>query len=182
MEKFELKSKKNMYYSIFFFLVVFIYILSSYKGLNFPKEEALNHTTGVFDVKKNAKLSYHVLISSSGNSSQHIRFSCAYTPLRSGRASSCGDKKKLAPYIGKEVTIGWYKQDSFFGLGSSLPQLVTIKVENQEIRSYKRVADSIESSNSLMLRIFLPLSLLCPFFFYWLYNKQDENAKLKKSK
>ena len=97
MKVFEFKSKKNMYYAIFFFLVIFIYILSSYKGLNFPKEESLNHTTGMFDIKKNAKLSYHVLISSSGNSSQYIRFSCAYTPFRSGRASSCGDKKKLAP-------------------------------------------------------------------------------------
>ena len=146
--KFQVKNKKNMYYSIFFSLIIFIYFISSYKGLGFPIEDELQYTTGKFNIIKNAKRSYNVNISSGIDGQINTIFSCAYTPFRIGRASSCGNKSTLMPYIGEEVTVGWYKQDNYLGLGSKFPQLVTIETNNKQVRSYDQVVSSINSNNS----------------------------------
>lgn len=180
--KFQIKNKKNMYYSIFFSIIIFIYFISSYKGLGFPIESELQYTKGTFNITKNAKRSYNVIISSGTNGQVNTIFSCAYTPFRIGRASSCGNKSTLMPYIGKEVTVGWYNQDKYLSFGSKLPQLVTIETNNKQVRSYDQVVSSIDSNNSFTLYILLPASLLCPFFLYWIYGRKDKHAMINKNK
>lgn len=181
MNKFKIKSKKNMYYSIFFTALLVIYFASSYKGLGFPKESELQYTTGVFNIKKSVKLTNHVKITSTIDNQKSIVFSCAYNPFRGGRASSCGDRDMLTPYVGKEVTIGWYKQKKYLGFDSKLPQLVTIDINNKEERSYAWTANSIKGSNKFLFFIILPLSPFIPFFLYWCYGKQDRNERIAKN-
>ncbi len=66
----------------------------------------------------------------------------------------------IEPYLGKTATIGWYQQSDFLGFNNSTPQLVTLSVEGEHIKTYEKTAQQIGSHN----RIFTIFSFFAMLF------------------
>lgn len=145
-------------------------VISNYQGIGFPKEHQLNYTIGVFSIVKQPQGRNHVQLNHISGKHKTMLFTCSYSPFGNPSTSSCGDTKFLEPYVNKVVTVGWYEQPDFLGFKNDTPQLVTIEVDGQVMRSYASRAEYIEKTKKFDLYIFLPASLLSFPFFYWLFG------------
>lgn len=158
------------------FLVVLVIAVKNYIGIGFPEEDKLHYTTGIFHIKERPRATNHVLLSKNDTNNDNQLFSCSYSQFGNGQSSSCGDTKFLLPYVDQKVTIGWYKQDKLLGFENKLPQLVTIEMDNEMVRTYKRTAEKIKSSrkDSLYLPIF---GLFISIIIYRRLGKQSANSQ-----
>ena len=68
------------------------------------------------------------------------------------------------------MTVGWHEQPEFLGFRNDKPQLVTIEVDGQVMRSYASRVEYIEKTKKFDLYLFLPASILSFPFFYWLFG------------
>ena len=85
----------------------------------------------------------------------------------------CGGLKNLAPYINKEVTIGWYEVDDFLGFKNEMPQLVTIEMDGRIMRSYEHTAEKVKTVKNDTIYLFLPGAFLFCCYFYWSSMRED---------
>ena len=139
--------------------------------IELPEEDEIKYTTGVFETQGAMKSTNHVLLKQINNSRSYQVFSCSYSPFSNDKSSSCGDTKYLRPYINEEVTIGWYKIDKFLWFKNDMPQLVTIEINDEAVRSYDDTARKINDRRNGSLYIFLPLAFIISLLAYWFLGK-----------
>lgn len=139
--------------------------------VGFPEESKLHYSTGVFEIEKAMQSTNHVLLRQIDNGHSYQVFSCSYSPFGNQRASSCGDNKYLAPYVSKEVTIGWYNVDRFLGFENDIPQMVTLEVDGEVIRDYNYTSLDVSRNVNSSLFIFIPIMLIMVSLCYWFLGK-----------
>lgn len=139
--------------------------------VGFPEENKLQYSTGIFDIEKAMQATNHVLLKQVNGSSNYQVFSCSYSPFGNQRSSSCGDKKYLQPYVDGAVTIGWYKIDKFLGFTNDIPQLVSIEMNGEVMRSYEHTAKKVYQRRDSSFYILTPILFLMVFLFYWFLGK-----------
>lgn len=139
--------------------------------VGFPENSELQYTAGVFEIQRAMKSTNHVLLKQINDNGDHQVFSCSYSPFSNDKSSSCGDTKYLEPYIDKEVTIGWYKINKLLWFENDMPQLVTIEMNDEIIRSYEHTATNVSNRRHGSLYIFLPLAFIICLLAYWFLGK-----------
>ena len=97
-------------------------------------------------------------------------FACSFSPFGNGSTSSCGDTKVLKPYVGNLVTVGWYEQPEFLGFKNDTPQLVTIEMDNEIIRSYEQTYNFVTDMGNSDLYVMMPISAFSFPIFYWFFG------------
>lgn len=173
MFNFKIKRKLDFFLSVCLFFAIVISMGSKYAGIGFPEKESLSYTTGILNLHDNVRNTKHVAIDTIGEKRETQVFACGYTPFDNGRSSDCGFKRFFEPYINKEVTIGWYKQNKVLIFENNIPQLVTIQSGNETVRSYASTVKKIRTNNRIYLSILIfafPLSL----FMYWAASKLNK--------
>ena len=129
-------SKKSRFtMTLLLFLAMMGSLISDFP-IELPEEDEIRYTAGVFEIQRAMKSTNHVLIKQINNSRGYQVFSCSYSPFSNGKSSSCGDTKYLKPYVNEEVTIGWYNIDKLLWFKNDMPQLVTIEINDEVVRSY----------------------------------------------
>lgn len=139
--------------------------------VGFPEKSELQYSTGIFDTERSLRSTNHVSLTNIDGSNEYKVFSCSYSPFSNQRGSSCGDNKNLAPYINKEITIGWYKVDSFLGFTNEMPQLVTIEMDSDTMRSYEHTANEVIKVKNGRIYVLAPFFLLLILLCYWFSGK-----------
>ena len=139
--------------------------------VGFPEESKLQYSTGVFEIEKAMQATNHVLLKDINGSNGYQVFSCSYSLFGNQRASSCGDNKYLAPYVNKEVTIGWYNVDRFLGFENDMPQMVTLEVDGELIRDYNYTFATISRVQNGRMYVLAPLFLFMLLLSYWFLGK-----------
>lgn len=157
--------------SLIFAIGLILIFISRYQGIDFPKEHELKYSTGVFSMVKQSKATNYVRLSQINGGGNSMVYSCAYSPFGNGESSSCGSKKSLEPYANKMVTGGWYEQPEFLGFKNEMPQLVTIEIDGEVMRSYAERETYIKELQRIYLYFLLPGSMLCFPLFYWAFGK-----------
>lgn len=174
MTKLRITRKLDFYLSIALIAMIWISMGSKHGGIDFPTEDSLSYTTGLLSLEDSVRNAKHLAINPSEKGKDSQVFACGYTVFGNGRSSHCGDRKFFAPYINKEVTIGWYKQNKWLWFENTVPQAVTIKsADGKIIQSYDSALRQIKSNNKtgLFFMIFaIPLSM----FMYWAVGTLDK--------
>lgn len=166
--------KKIRRFDFFLSLIIslgFMYsVVTGYIGIDFPKENELSYTTGIYSIVEQPEYVNHIMLSQINQNNDSQLFTCSYNSFGNGSSSSCGDKKYLTPYVGNMVTIGWYEQKKFLGFKNDVAQMVTIEANGKIIRSYHETFDYIKSMNNFSLYMDIPFSILSFPLFYWLFG------------
>lgn len=144
--------------------------ITGYIGINFPRENELSYTTGIYSIVEQPEYVNHIMLNQINENYDSQLFTCSYNSFGNGSSSSCGDKKYLTPYVGNVVTIGWYEQKKFLGFENDVAQMVTIETNGKIIRSYRETFDYIKSMNNFSLYMDIPFSVLSFPLFYWLFG------------
>lgn len=139
--------------------------------VGFPEKSELQYSTGIFETERSLRATNHVKLTNIDGGKGYKVFSCSYSPFSNQRGSSCGDNKNLAPYINKEVTIGWYEVDSFLGFTNDMPQLVTIEMDGEVIRSYEHTSSKVSKIRNGVIYVLAPLFILMSLLTYWFLGK-----------
>lgn len=170
MIKLRIKRKLDFYLSIALIAMVWISMGSKYGGIGFPTEDSLSYTTGLLSLQDNVRNTKHLAINPSEKGKESQVLACGYSVFGNGRSSGCGDRKFFAPYINKEVTIGWYKQNKWLWFENTVSQVVTIKTANGKIiQSYESTVRQIESNNKTGL-FFVIFIIPLASFMYWAWG------------
>lgn len=142
------------------------------KGSNLPRPDELHYSEGILKVRKQKVLKgadYEVLSLKSPNKPKFTEYYCGYSARHYARNDDCFFKdKKIEDYIGQQATIGWYYQDRFLWMKNPHPQLVTLSVGDQQLRTYQETKGIIEGKRKgfyfhfilLVVVIGIPCSLL----------------------
>ena len=144
--------------------------ITGYIGINFPRENELSYTTGIYSIVEQPEYVNHIMLNQINENYDSQLFTCSYNSFDNGSSSSCGDKKYLTPYVGNVVTIGWYEQKKFLGFKNDVAQMVTIETNGKIVRSYRETFDYIKSMNNFSLYMDIPFSVLSFPLFYWLFG------------
>lgn len=169
MFNFRIKRKLDFYLALALLIFILISMGTKYAGIGFPKEESLSYTTGVLGLHNNVRHTKHLMLDNVEGKRDTQIFACGYSFFDNGRSSDCGSSF-YKPYLDKEATIGWYIQDKFLIFKNDMPQVVTLKVDDEVIISYADTLRNINSNNKISKFIILfafPFSL----FIYWLSSK-----------
>lgn len=154
--------------------LLFLAMMSSFISdfpVGFPEKSELQYTTGTFEVQRAMKSTNHVLLKQINENDDYQVFSCSYSPFSNGKLSSCGGVKNLKPYSEEEVTIGWYIINKFLWFENDMPQLVTIEMNGEVMRSYEHTDSKVRNIRKSSLYIFLPLLFIIVYLFYWFLGK-----------
>lgn len=150
----------------------FVYMsITGYVGIDFPEENELNYTTGVYSIVEEPEYVNHIMLSQIDESNDNKLFTCSYSPFGNGQLSSCGHKDFLDHYAGNVVTIGWYEQKEFLGFKNDIAQMVTTEMNGEIMRSYDQTDKFVEDIGNSVLYIDMPISILSFPFFYWLFGR-----------
>ncbi|MGP5505629.1 hypothetical protein [Psychrobacter celer] len=177
---FKIKSKGNFIFSVAFFIVMSAICAVQFPATDVPEKTEIQYSTGIFHIVTPAKFVNHVDLSRIGGSNDSKVFSCAYNAISNGRQSTCGDTKFLQPYVGKEVTIGWYRQQPFLGFKNDMPQLVSIEMNGEIMRSYEQTAKTNDGLKYVNIGLYI-LAFLLSVFLYWNNGRIDKKFAKKKS-
>ena len=139
--------------------------------VGFPEKSELQYSTGIFDTERSLRATNHVSLTNIDGSNEYKVFSCSYSPFSNQRSSSCGDVKNLEPYMNKEVTIGWYQVKPFLGFKNEIPQLVTIDIDGETMRSYEHTAVKVARKRHGRIYVLAPIYLLFVLLCYWFLGK-----------
>ena len=172
MDKSVLNKKVSSLISLTPFFAIVFYLTMDFP-VGFPEKSELRYSTGIFEIQKAQESANYVLLKNTDNNPHSQLFSCSYSPFSNGPASSCGGSKNLAPYINKEVTIGWYEVDDFLGFKNEMPQLVTIEMDGRVMRSYDHTASAVKNVRRDTIFVLLPLLFILACFFYWYEERCD---------
>lgn len=141
--------------------------------VGFPDESELQYTTGIFEIQTGGESENYVWLKNTHNNTRSQLFSCSYSPFSNGPTSSCGGLRNLAPYANNQVTIGWYMVEEFWGFTNDMPQLVTIEINGEVMRSYAHTAEKVNTVKNDTIYFMLPgLFLLC-CYFYWSSMREE---------
>ena len=171
-----IKRKTDFYLSLSLFLFIVISMSTKYAGIGFPKESSLSYTTGILNLYDSARNTKHIEIYTVGENKERQVFACGYSVFGNGENSGCGSTRFYAPYINKEVTVGYYKQRKLLWFKNDMPQLVTMQTGDKVIESYATTAEIIRGRNKgyiFMIFFALPLSL----FMYWAFGTLHKRGK-----
>ena len=177
---FKIKRKGGFIFSVAFFIVMSAIFTVQFPTTNVPEKTEIQYSTGIFHIVTPAKFVNHVDLSRIGGSNESKVFSCAYNAISNGRQSTCGDTKFLQPYVGKEVTIGWYRQQPFLGFKNDMPQLVSIEMNGEIMRSYEQTAKTNHGLKYVNVGLYI-LVFLSSVFVYWNDGRVKKKLAKKKS-
>lgn len=177
MAKFTIKRKGDFLFALCFFIGSCL--LNSYPDPSFPKESELKYYSGKLDILKvvqgdhNSKSTDKYIAFYDKKTKTIYEFSCSYSMFGSS-SDSCGSDADFAPYAGKVVTVGWYKQDKRLGFSNKRLQMVTLRTEDKVIRSYEDTAAILErdKKSSRNFLFFISLVSIC---IYWIFGKNNNN-------
>lgn len=169
------KKAFNLVFVVFIFIV--LYLPRGYSGIGFPDLSELQYSSGKLAVIETRAGDHHSRSTNKypafyDKKTRTIQeFSCAYKAM-GGDHDGCGSYEYFEPYIGKQVKIGWYKQDALFGIQNKRPQLVTLTSEDTIIRSYEDTLAEIRADQKFD-RYYLLILLFISIGGYRLLNKSN---------
>ena len=178
---FKIKRKGSFVFSIAFFIVMSAIFAVQFPATDIPEKTEVRYSTGIFHIVTPAKFVNHVDLSRIGGSNNSKVFSCAYNAISNGRQSTCGDTKFLQPYVGKEVTIGWYRQQPFLGFTNDMPQLVSIEMDGEIMRSYEQTAKTNHGLKYVNIGLYIFIFILSVSLYKSNVRIFSEHAKNKRA-
>lgn len=124
--------------------------MSSWQGRDFPDESQLNYSEGTLKVERQrtgkASTAYFIVVTPK-NSLRGVNYYCSYAAYHDLATAWCLRKEELEPHLDKQVRVGWYKQKSFLWFDNPYPQLVSLSVNGETIRSYDDTLNLIQKHN-----------------------------------
>lgn len=155
-------------------LCILMPLIDYQKGSNLPRPDELHYSEGILKVRKQKVLKgadYEVLSLKSPNKPKFTEYYCGYSARHYARNDDCFFKdKKIEDYIGQQATIGWYYQDRFLWMKNPHPQLVTLSVGDQQLRTYQETKGIIDRDRKGVYFDFMVFAVIigipCGYLYY----------------
>lgn len=154
---------------LLFVLFILFNTIFPWKGRDFPNESEITYSEGTinYDYQQDGKSKRLLLVLENiDNTKKNQVFGCSYSAYATTSTSVCVSKKYIENYIGKKTIFGWYYQPDFFGLHNPTPQLVSINVDGNYIKSYANTKKNFLRMN--VVRMFISLiNLIVSFLIFY---------------
>ncbi|WP_066803879.1 hypothetical protein [Moraxella oblonga] len=106
----------------------------------FPDKSAIQYSEGTLKTIKRRASRHHTVtdvVLVPFDSKVGTTYYCDYTAQHTAVSSSCLPEEKIAPYRNQSVRIGWYQKSDVLWFHNPHPQLVSLEVDGEVIRSYE---------------------------------------------
>ena len=179
----ELSKSQKIHIILFLLFISFMPIKSflEWRGRDFPQESELQYSTGTLEYSrapgKDSK-SFTVLRSAE-QVGEEIAYGCSYTAFLSSTTGSCMGLKRIEPYLGKDAIVGWYAQPSFLGFKNKIPQLVSLEVNGEYLKTYGETVTLNTRTNVVLGLIYLFFIVIFTFTFFLIVYPKDTVHKAK---
>ncbi|MDO4251268.1 MAG: hypothetical protein Q4C68_07135 [Moraxella sp.] len=154
-----------------------------HKGRDFPKESELQYSEGIlktYSVRTSRGGSNNIIVLTPVGKMAGTEYFCNYSAYTNLITSFCPQNKTLQPYLGKMAKIGWYYQPDFLWLSNPNPQLVTLEVDGEVIRSYADTQRVIDEQYIWWALILLyGLGIFSFVYIFWAFGKFAEQHGYK---
>lgn len=164
-----LKNKENYPVMAAAFIMLSIFWTIRYAhvgGRDIPPEQELHYISGVLKTVTVAKDKRspikHISIYDKTNNKQ-LTIACGDHVFPRYLFTDC---THFEQYQGKQAKIGWYQQKDVLWFSNDIPQMATVEVEGNVIRSYYVTVDMAKSNNLQDLIFMLGLTIGLLILFY----------------
>lgn len=111
------------------------------EGMNtFPDKSAIQYSEGILKTTQRRASRHHTVadvVLVPFDSKVGITYYCNYTARHTAVLSSCQPEEKITPHRNQPVKIGWYQKSDVLWFHNPHPQLVSLEVDGEVIRSYE---------------------------------------------